>query len=84
MPFLILFLCMVLSGPQVAAINEVNLSLEEAVAVAFDHEPGLKLLKEQRQSARASTLIESAWPAAEAGVSVEGIGFTELAKQNDP
>jgi len=84
MPFLIIFLSLLLSGPQAAVNNPVNLSLEEAVAIAFEHEPGLKLLKEEIQGARASTLIDSAWPAAEAGVSVEGLGFTERAKQSDP
>ncbi|HRD01457.1 MAG TPA: TolC family protein [Candidatus Saccharicenans sp.] len=84
MPFLILFLSILLSGPQTAALNPMNLSLEEAVAVAFEHQPGLRLLEEEIQSARASTLIDSAWPAAEAGVSVEGIGLSHQARQNDP
>jgi len=61
MPILIIFLSMLLSSPQAAPVNSVNLSLEEAVAVAFEHQPGLMLLEQEIQIARAATLIDSAY-----------------------
>ncbi|MDD8020238.1 MAG: efflux RND transporter permease subunit [Acidobacteriota bacterium] len=72
------------SWPQAAIIEQVNLSLEEAVAVAFDHQPELELLEEETKSARALTMIDSAWPSAEVEVPIEGLGFTELVRQNGP
>ena len=84
MSILIVFLSMLLSSPQGAPVKSVNLSLEEAVAVAFERQPGLRLLEQEIQRARANTLIDSALPAAEAGLSVEGLGLSEKARQNDP
>ncbi|HOP60380.1 MAG TPA: TolC family protein [Candidatus Saccharicenans sp.] len=84
MSILIVFLSMLLSSPQASPVKSVNLSLEEAVAVAFERQPGLRLLEQEIQRARATTLIDSALPAAEAGLSVEGLGLSEKARQNDP
>ena len=84
MPILIIFLSMLLSSPQAMPVNSVNLSLEEAVAVALEHQPALMLLEQEIQIARAATLIDSALPAAEAGLSVEGLGLSRKARQNDP
>jgi len=84
MSILIVFLSMLLSSPQGAPVKSVNLSLEEAVAVAFERQPGLRLLEQEIQRARATTLIDSALPAAEAGLSVEGLGLSEKARRNDP
>ncbi|HOJ25850.1 MAG TPA: TolC family protein [Candidatus Saccharicenans sp.] len=84
MSILIVFLSMLLSSPQGAPVKSVNLSLEEAVSVAFERQPGLRLLEQEIQRARATTLIDSALPAAEAGLSVEGLGLSEKARRNDP
>ncbi len=84
MSILIVFLSMLLSSPQASPVKSVNLSLEEAVAVAFERQPGLRLLEQEIQRARATTLIDSALPAAEAGLSVEGLGLSEKARRNDP
>jgi outer membrane protein TolC len=75
---------MLLSSPQGTPVKSVNLSLEEAVAVAFERQPGLRLLEQEIQRARATTLIDSALPAAEDGLSVEGLGLSEKARRNDP
>ncbi|MGB9764310.1 MAG: TolC family protein [Candidatus Saccharicenans sp.] len=68
---------------QIAAPEPLPLTIEKAVQIALEKNPSIQMLNQEIESARAQTLMATAWPEAEAGFSTEGLGLSKVARKNE-
>ncbi|MCI4444808.1 MAG: TolC family protein [Candidatus Aminicenantes bacterium] len=71
------------SSNQIELEGPVPISLEKAIEIALEKNPVIHILGQEIESARAQTLISSAFPQAEAEINLEGFGLSDNSRKTE-